>query len=92
MSILVRAAEQQYLHVKRGNLDPIFSESAEKLNREWLRLTGVQRWWTNNKEILSHEFATHMETQLQAAADKGHVSSFTTEPEAPSDAVLDADK
>lgn len=83
VSILAKTAEQQYLHVKRGNLDPIFFQSSEYLNAEWLRLPGVQRWWQNNKNVLSREFSIHMEGLMKVAQEKGHISSFKVESQNP---------
>lgn len=91
VSILAKTAEQQYLHVKRGNLDPIFFESSEYLNAEWLRLPGVQRWWQNNKNVLSREFSNHMEDLMKVAKEKGHISSFKVRSQEPPNKATEAD-
>ena len=91
VSTLVRLGEQQYLHVKRGRLDPIFFESSENLYAELLRLPGVQIWWANNRATLSQEYSQHMELRIQKAREKGYDSSFRIPGEAPPDDTIETD-
>ncbi|MEQ8662148.1 MAG: hypothetical protein RLW62_15140, partial [Gammaproteobacteria bacterium] len=88
VSTLVRLGEQQYLHVRRGRLDPIFLESSENLYAELLRLPGVQTWWANNRATLSKAFADHMDARIKTARAQGYETSFSIAGKAPAEITM----
>ena len=79
----MRTLEQQYLHVRKGHLDPDFFESAEKTFAEVLRLPGVQDFWHLNRVNFGKGFVAFVDEQVATARKKGYESSFRDERENP---------
>jgi hypothetical protein len=53
---LVRAMEQQYLHVRLGNLDGTYFISIHKSFLEFLAFPGVQEWWRLSSDTFEDSF------------------------------------
>jgi hypothetical protein len=71
-----RIMEQQYLHTRRGNVDPAFFESIDLAFREFLTFPGVQRWWELSREHFGAEFRRRVDALMTAARERGYSSSF----------------
>ena len=79
---IMRIIEQQYLHVKEGNIDPVFFDSSDQALVEWLRSPGVQQWWAIYRDVFSDEFCAFVDVRLASAKSQGYDSSFKNEREA----------
>ena len=88
---LMRTLEQQYLHVRKGHLDPEYFESAQLTLFEVLRLPGVQEFWSQNKESFGKGYRAYVEEQIAAARDEGYESTFKEERENPPNKSLESD-
>ena len=76
---MVRVTEQQYLHTKKGNIDPLFFESSDRSLIEWLRLPGAQQWWERHRPFFSDEFRAFLDTRVSNAKSQGYESSYKNE-------------
>ena len=78
---LIREMEQQYLHIKKGNIDPSFFESAERTFLGLLTLPGFQDWWSTHSEGFSDHFQGVVNERIAAANLRGYDSSYKRERE-----------
>ncbi|MGR8948529.1 MAG: hypothetical protein ACU84Q_10805 [Gammaproteobacteria bacterium] len=71
-----RILEQQHLHTRRGNVDPVYFESMNLAFFEWLTFPGVQKWWELSRDLFEAEFRKFVDAQIMKAKQKGYNSSF----------------
>ncbi len=89
---LMRSMEQQYIHVKQGNVDPLYFASLNLTYFELLSFPGVQQWWDGSKNMFEDEFRKLVDEKIASAKSKGYSSTFKSErensasPGAPADA------
>lgn len=74
-----RVLEQQQLHTRRGNLDPIYFDSLDLAFFEWLTFPGIQRWWELSNGLFAIEFREFIDQQIEKAKMKGYESTFKTQ-------------
>ena len=78
---MMRLLEQQYLHVREGNIDPTFFESADRTYLELLVTPGSQEWWARHKTHYSDGFRVLVDEQIKKAKAKGWESTYKAERE-----------
>ena len=78
---MMRLLEQQYLHVRKGNIDPTFFESADRTYLELLVTPGSQEWWKQHRTQYSDGFRLLVDKQIEKAKAKGWESTYKAERE-----------
>jgi hypothetical protein len=74
--LLVRAIEQQYLHVRLGNFDGTYFTSIQKSFREFLAFPGAQEWWRLSCDMFEDSFCEEVERDILKASNQKRSSSF----------------
>jgi hypothetical protein len=73
---LFRAMEQQYLHVRLGNLNGTYFTSLQKTFMEFLSFPGVQEWWRLSCHMFEDSFCEEVEKDIVKAGNQKRSSSF----------------
>ena len=73
-----RTAEQQYLHVHHGKIDPIYFRSQKIAFIELLAFPGVQTWWELSKELFEEGFRARIELDFETARSLNYQGSYQT--------------
>jgi hypothetical protein len=73
---LFRAMEQQYLHIRLGNLDGTYFISIQKSFLEFLAFPGVQEWWRLSSDTFEDSFCEEVERDIVKASNQKPSSSF----------------
>lgn len=71
-----RVMEQQVLHLKKENSDPIYFESFRRVYFDGVRFPGYQQWWVNSADLFSDEFQDYVNKLIVDANAKGYESTF----------------
>ena len=71
-----RMLEQQFLHIKSGNVEASYLESVNKAYREWLVFPGVKQWWKLSKHHFDSGFCAYIEQEMQAGEQEEYASTF----------------
>ena len=87
---MMRLLEQQYLHIEKGQIEPVIFESMNRALYEWLTFPGTQKWWELSKELFEEGLRTKVDKLITEAKDKGYDSSFKRERENPSNKSLNS--
>ena len=87
---MMRLLEQQYLHIEKGQIEPVIFESMNRALYEWLTFPGTQKWWELSKELFEEGLRTKVDKLITEAKDKGYDSSFKRESENPSNKSLNS--
>ena len=78
-----RVMEQQLLHTKKGNVDPVYFESFQNAFLEFLTFPGAQEWWQDSSSLFSADFRRYVDEQMIDAKAKGYSSTFKSETNNP---------
>ena len=59
-NILMRNAEQDFIHKGTGHADDPYLESVDRVLSQNVSLPGVQEWWSTTSNLFNHNFQAHV--------------------------------
>ena len=78
---MMRLLEELFLHIEKGQIEPVIFESMNRALHEWLTFPGTQKWWELSKELFEEGLQIKVDNLIAVAKEKGYDSSFKRENE-----------
>ena len=59
-NVLMRNAEQDFIHKGTGHADDPYLESVDRVLSQNVSSPGIQEWWSTTSNLFNHNFQTHV--------------------------------
>ncbi len=80
-NMIMRNAEQEYLHKGTGHADDPYLESVDRVLKQNIAAPGLQEWWMTTGNLFNQEFQKHVNDLIEKTGNHFLKDSFISDSE-----------